>query len=296
MKRTQVNALISDYDGTLCPTASLRGDSSVSGTIPQELEQLLFCISERIPICIISSKDFSFLHKRASFADILSCVLGIESVIHNPHHNSNNEINNFDCIRYQHLIASSHSLLDNSKLLYNILKLIHNRKDITIEEKYDSANEILIGLTIDYRHLQNWQLFKENKESLLRELIQNDIIANLAPNLSSKDRPFIQKYSSHPFLDIYGVECNKGLAFDNVLSQLKQGERGGNVMYLGDSENDNPAFRKSDISIGIRSDARLNPILDCKYMLDFNQLPSFLRDLMNNDFIFSEDLLPVQVD
>ena len=130
MKRTQVNALISDYDGTLCPTASLRGDSSVSGTIPQELEQLLFCISKRIPICIISSKDFSFLHKRASFADILSCVLGIESVIHNPHHNSNNEINNFDCIRYQHLIASSHSLLDNSKLLYNILKLIQNRTRI----------------------------------------------------------------------------------------------------------------------------------------------------------------------
>jgi soluble P-type ATPase len=36
-----------------------------------------------------------------------------------------------------------------------------------------------------------------------------------------------------------------------VLSQLeRKEERGINVMYLGDSENDNPAFRKSDISIG----------------------------------------------
>ncbi|MGC2308705.1 MAG: hypothetical protein WA461_09890, partial [Nitrososphaeraceae archaeon] len=87
------------------------------------------------------------------------------------------------------------------------------------------------------------------------------------------------------------VECNKGLAFDSVLSQLKQ-EEITNVIYLGDSENDNPAFRKSDISIGIRSDARLNPMLDCKYMLDLNQLSFFLRDLMDNDFIFSEDLLP----
>jgi hypothetical protein len=43
-------------------------------------------------------------------------------------------------------------------------------------------------------------------------------------------------------------------------------------MYLGDSENDNPAFRRSDISIGIHSDTRLNPKLDCEYMLDFNQL------------------------
>ena len=123
-------------------------------------------------------------------------------------------------------------------------------------------------------------------------MIERSINTNLASNLPSKDRPFIQTYSSHPFLDVYGVECNKGLAFDSVLSHLEQEGRVMNVVYLGDSENDNPAFRKSDISIGIRSDARLNPMLDCKYMLDFNQLPLFLRGLMDNDFIFSEDLLP----
>ena len=27
-----------------------------------------------------------------------------------------------------------------------------------IEEKYTSDREILIGLTIDYRHLENWQV------------------------------------------------------------------------------------------------------------------------------------------
>ena len=296
MKRTQVNALLSDYDGTLCPTSSVRSDINIGGTIPEELVQALVHLSERIPVCIVSSKDFTFLHEKVRFANILSCVLGIETVIHNPH-NSNNENNNFDCIRNQHLIASSHLLLDNSKLLFNILKLIQNRKDITIEQKYTCGKEFLIGLTIDYRHLENWQSFKENNEPILREIIERSINTNLATNLPSKDRPFLQTYSSHPFLDVYGVESNKGLAFDSILSQLRQeGRGGGNVLYLGDSENDNPAFRKSDISIGIRSDARLNPILDCKYMLDFNQLPSFLRGLMNNDFIFSEDLFPVQVD
>lgn len=64
-------------------------------------------------------------------------------------------------------------------------------------------------------------------------MIQRRINANLAPNLSSKDIPFIQKYSSHPFLDVYGIECDKGLAFNSVLSQLKQ-EEIANVMYLGD--------------------------------------------------------------
>ena len=199
----------------------------------------------------------------------------METIVHNSHYKDNNEINNFDCIRYQHLIASSHLLLDNSKLLFNILKLIQNRKDITIEEKHTSDKGILIGLTIDYRILESWEIFKENAEPILREMIQRSINANLA-SYPSKDRPFIQTYSSHPFLDVYGVECNKGLAFDNVLSQLKQEERA-NVIYLGDSENDNPAFRKSDVPIGIRSDARLNPMLDCKYMLDLSQLPLFLR-------------------
>jgi hydroxymethylpyrimidine pyrophosphatase-like HAD family hydrolase len=163
--------------------------------------------------------------------------------------------------------------------------------NIIIEEKYTSNKEILIGLTIDYRHVENWQSFKENTEPIIREIIQKSVNANLAPNLSFKDQLFIQSYSSHPFLDVYGVECNKGFAFDNAVSQLEENGRGINVIYLGDSENDNPAFRKSDISIGIRSDVRLNPKLDCNYMLDFNQLPQFLRGLMDNDFIFSDSLL-----
>jgi hypothetical protein len=104
--------------------------------------------------------------------------------------------------------------------------------DILVEEKYTSDEEILIGLTIDYRHLENWQSFKENTEPIIRDMIQKSANANLIPNLSSKDRPFIQSYSSHPFLDVYGVECDKGLAFDNVLSQLA--EKGGTtVIYLG---------------------------------------------------------------
>jgi hypothetical protein len=133
-------------------------------------------------------------------------------------------------------------------------------------------------------------------EPSIREMIQRSINANLAPNSSSKNRPFIQIYSSHPFLDVYGVECNKGIAFDNILSHLEERVGGVNIMYLGDSENDNPAFRKSDISIGIRSDIRLNPILDCKYMLNFSQLPLFLSSLIGHDLIFSDDLLPNQAD
>jgi HAD superfamily hydrolase (TIGR01484 family) len=285
MKRKQVNAILSDYDGTLCPTTAVKGNTSNGiGKIPQGLEKILFRLSDRIPVCVISSKDFTYLHNRVRFAKVLSCILGIETVIHNTHY-GDYEIDKFGCVRSQHLIASSRSLMDNSKFLHNIVESLQNQnhKGIMIEEKYDSAKEILIGLTIDYRHLDNWELFKENKEPSIRELIQRTINTNPATNSHSKYRPFIQTYYSHPFVDVYGVECSKGLAFGNVLSRLEQEKRGGNIMYLGDSENDNPAFKKSDISIGIRSDSRLNPILGCKYMLDFNQLPIFLKELINNN-------------
>jgi HAD superfamily hydrolase (TIGR01484 family) len=295
MEGKRIDAIFSDYDGTLCPTTSVREDGGDDrGTIPQALERILFCISENIPVCIISSKDFAFLHRRARFARILSCVLGTETINHIPHYNDTKETNNLGCLKFQHLIASSHSLMDNSKLLHNTMETLqnHNYKVITVEKKYTSNKEILIGLTIDYRHLNNWQSFKENTEPIIREMIQKSVNADLKPNLSFKNQPFIQSYASHPFLDVYGAECDKGLAFDNVLSQLDKKKR--NVVYLGDSENDNPAFRKSDLSIGIRSDTRLNPMLDCKYMLDFNQLPIFLRSLMDNNYIFSEELLPVR--
>jgi hydroxymethylpyrimidine pyrophosphatase-like HAD family hydrolase len=296
IKGKQINAILSDYDGTLCPTTSLRGGGSYDvGTIPQGLEQILFHISDHIPVCIISSKDFEFLHNRARFANILSCVLGLETINHRPHYNDA-ESNKLGCVGYQHLLADSHYLKHSSKLLHNVLENLQtqNYADIVTEEKYTSDKEILIGLTVVYRHLENWQSFKGNTEPIIRDMIQKSVNAN-TQNVSFKDQPFIQTYSSHPFLDVYGIKCDKGLAFDNVLSQLTE-KRRTNVVYLGDSENDNPAFRKSDISIGVSSDARLNPTLDCKYMLDFNQLPLFLRDLMDNDFIFLDSLLPSRAD
>jgi hypothetical protein len=92
----------------------------------------------------------------------------------------------------------------NSKLLNNVVDVFqnHNYRDIMIERKYTSNKKNLIGLTIDYRHLDNWQSFKENKEPGLEEIIQKSISANLTPNLPAIDWPFIQKYSSHPFLDV----------------------------------------------------------------------------------------------
>ena len=103
---------------------------------------------------------------------------------------------------------------------------------------------------------------------------------------------FIQEYTTHPFIDVYVTKLNKGNAFDFVVSKLfEKSDYHGKIIYLGDSENDNPAFRKSDISIGVNSDNRLNPDLDCTFTIKFDNLSTFLRRLVDNGFDFSESLL-----
>ena len=60
------------------------------------------------------------------------------------------------------------------------------------------------------------------------------------------------------------------------------------LLYLGDSESDNPAFVVSDMSVGIRSDHRLNVKLESDYVLEFNELRPFLKKLQEHDFVFSK--------
>jgi hydroxymethylpyrimidine pyrophosphatase-like HAD family hydrolase len=307
----RIGAILSDYDGTLCPISSLRSrdnsSSNSSSRIPERLEKILWNISEKIDVCIVSSKDFGFLHSRTKFAKILSCIMGIETLVLKRHKlealmgenrdddndedssNNNNNNNNktstsfaeckdkLQCIVSSHIPSNKDILQDNSRLLNSLADEISiNFKDITVERKFTSDNQILAGITIDYRHLK--EIFQRNMNS------------------SSANQQYIQTYSTHPFMDIYSVRCNKGLAFDATISELScfndaDDDITQNILYLGDSENDNPAFKRADVSIGVCSDKRLNPELTCQYLVEFNQLSIFLKRLQYNDFVFSDKLL-----
>jgi hydroxymethylpyrimidine pyrophosphatase-like HAD family hydrolase len=316
----RIGAILSDYDGTLCPISSLgsRDNSSNSSRIPERLEKILWKISEKIDVCIVSSKDFGFLHSRTKFAKIVSCIMGIETLVLKRHkleamigenrddddEDSSNNNNNdktstsfaeckdkLQCILSNHIPSNKDILQDNSRLLNSLADEISiNFKDITVERKFTSDNQILAGITIDYRHLKDWQSYKRNIEPHLKEIFQRNM------NSSSANQHYIQRYSTHPFMDIYSVRCNKGLAFDATISELScfndaDDDIRQNILYLGDSENDNPAFKRADVSIGVCSDKRLNPKLTCQYLVEFNQLSIFLKRLQHNDFVFSDKLL-----
>jgi hypothetical protein len=91
------------------------------------------------------------------------------------------------------------------------------RQDNNNSKKFISNNKILARVTVDYRHLKDWQSYKRETEPFLKEMIERKIHSSSTWE-SSIQEPYIQIYSSHPFIDVYSIRCNKGLAFDTTIS------------------------------------------------------------------------------
>jgi len=287
----QITAIFSDYDGTLSPTANLYSDNKTgrltNHSIQMQLNRVLGQISSRRTIAIISTKDFNFLHDKTRFANIISCMMSIETLILKRINLEKCYKNR--CVQKSILNTNVEILNKNSKKLESIIDRISLKfNNVSIYRKLTFERNLLAGVTIDWRQLDYWKSTKiKIEQAALR--ISNEI------NDSSAYPLFVQTYSSHPFVDIYSTMCSKGLAYDNICKIMHNSNlhkfTNKNILYLGDSENDNPAFRKADVSIGVKSDERLNPKLDCQYLIDFSQLPNFLLNLSKNDFNFSEKLL-----
>jgi HAD superfamily hydrolase (TIGR01484 family) len=294
--QSRIDTILTDYDGTLSPTNTLRNNTE---SIPRQLEELLWGIAETIPVCIISSKDYHFLYNKAKFAWVLSCIMGIETIVLRMakdasieiEKGSNNNVN-LNSIKDRYLLPNIEKILkSNSVILSKLAENIESEfKDkVMVERKHTSDRQYLAGITIDYRHLKDWRLYKSELEPPLNEIIQK--YKSSSP--ISRSNLYIQKYRSHPFLDVYSAYCDKGMAFDliteNILNPKDNEEM--DTLYLGDSENDNPAFRKASISVGIISDKTLNPKLVCQYLIEYKHLPKFLGHLAGNKFVFLERLL-----
>jgi hydroxymethylpyrimidine pyrophosphatase-like HAD family hydrolase len=194
------------------------------------------------------------------------------------------------CVQKSILNTDDKILSRNYQKLVSITDRISMKfKDVSVYRKVTHNGNLLGGITIDWRGLRDWNSIRNEIEQEVLKTIDGIKINRSEPSL------FVQRYASHPFIDIYSVGCSKEIAYDNVCKLIHDSNgpkfRDGNILYLGDSENDNPAFRKADVSIGVRSDERLNPKLDCQYSINFSQLPKFLINLLKNDFNFSERLL-----
>ena len=280
----RISVIISDYDGTLCPTSSLKG---LNNQIPPDLEKVLWDISVKIPVCILSTKDFGFLRKKVQFAKIVSCIMGLEifelaildsraaNVDIDLVPNSKNYLSvkgEFSNVINQYRLLGVKKLAKNSVLLKRLSDKIEKEfQDISIEPKFNYVDGILAAISLDYRQIQKWEHYKTNIEPYVLNSIQQFV-------LSLPNDLFVQTYSDHPFIDIYSMHLDKGQAIDAISHMLNLSKEQ-KVLYLGDSENDNPAFQKADLSIGIRSDERVKTKLDSDYLIQFNELTPFLQKL-----------------
>jgi HAD superfamily hydrolase (TIGR01484 family) len=287
----QISTILSDYDGTLIPTTYLNSDDNAGRLtnyrIQIELNRALWEISSKRTIAIVSTKDFNFLHDRTKFANIISCMMSIETMI--LKHIDSARCYKNSCVQKSMSNIDFEILRKNSQKLEFVIDRISLKfKNVSIYRKLTFNGGLLGGVTIDWRHLEEWNSIKKKiEQDVLR--ITNQI------NESSEYPVFVQIYSSHPFVDIYPTFCSKGIGYNNIRNLIHDSNwdksKNKNILYLGDSENDNPAFRKANVSIGIKSDERLNAKLDCQYLITFSQLPKFLVNLLKNDFDFSERLL-----
>src|SRR6188472_2302128 len=169
----KISAILSDYDGTLCPTSSL------NNSLPEDIHNILIAISKFIPVCIVSSKDFQFLGSCVDFARIISSIMGIETFIlpkaqKENNYNSkfqelsssrelNSDITNNNLLTYW--VKQKSKLIENSSLLENLsLVISKNFQDIRILRKYTYNEKILAAVSFDYRHLLKWENYKSNIE------------------------------------------------------------------------------------------------------------------------------------
>jgi trehalose-phosphatase len=247
----RINCLSSDYDGTISPINMSRMESRV----PLQTRVMLRQVSSFLPISIITMKDMPFIMPRTPFAQAWSAIGGLE-------------------MRIGKRILKRESLeprLTNISLAINYAKSHISSAGVEIEEKQDSEGHT-VAFCVDWRRAKDPEKAKQEAEH----------VAAYYKTLNLK----LIKYKTQPFYDVYPVIPDKGWALQEMLNELsvKNG-----VLYLGDSEIDNSAFRASSVSLGVIHDETPVRTLDCDYLVKFECVPDFLDALLTNDFMFSSN-------
>mgnify|MGYP001557983949 CR=1 FL=1 len=245
----KIQGLFLDYDGTISPLNVLRQEARA----PEETQAVLQRIKELIPVCIITTKDLSFILPRTPFASAWCAIGGLEIKI-------GERVITDPCAR--------------AALPYISLALAYARHCsdtlLFIEEKRDSTGQT-IAFCVDWRQSQD----PKEAESRASRV------------LASCQRPPLNvvKYERQPFFDVYPCRVDKGKA----LAELKRnlGMKSG-VMYMGDSKMDNPAFKVADIGIGVSHEESAGDLI-CDYYVRFENVTSLLQRIMENNLVFYKD-------
>jgi hypothetical protein len=216
---------------------------------------MLSQISKSLPIVILTMKDLHFVMPRTPFARAWSAMGGLEMQI-------GRKVLMRECLE---------SKLSTISCALNYAKSHMADVGGEIEEKQDSEGRT-VAFCVDWRRAKDRSAAKSEAKR----------IAAFIESLELR----VLRYENQPFFDVYPVVPDKGTALQEALSELavKTG-----VLYLGDSEADNSAFKNSSVSIGVIHEKMISKNLECDYFVRYEDVALFLKTLIANNFQFSSD-------
>ena len=246
-----VNCLVLDYDGTISPLSLSRNKSRV----PLETQEVLQEIGKLIPILIVTTKDLSFVEARTPFACAWSAVGGLERKVGRV----TQKRPGYECKLRKVSVAIEYA------------KLNMNLAGVEVEEKRDMKHRS-IAFCLD------WRRAKDSVAALKG--------ANAVADYCESLGLMLVRIEGQPFLDVYPMSVDKGAALRELLKELKL-KKG--ILYMGDSEVDNPAFVVADVGIGVVHGENCGQGLVCDYFVRFEDVSAFLRRLLENRLFFESD-------
>jgi hypothetical protein len=200
-------------------------------------------------------KDLSFIVPRTPFAQAWSAIGGLEMRVGKRVLKSE---------RLGHMSSDISLSIDYARSHIS-------SAGVEIEEKQDSEGRT-VAFCVDWRQAKDPRAAKREAER----------VATYCKGLGLN----VIRYETQPFFDVYPVAPDKGEALREMSNELAV--RTG-ILYLGDSKTDNPAFRASNISLGVVHDESPFWALDCDYFVRFESVPDFLHALVVNDLRFTPD-------
>ena len=249
----KVGAIFSDYDGTLCALEHRREDARMA----PGLQRLLSKASKIVKVGIVTTKDLDFIEDRVPFAHGVAASCGLE-------------------FRVGDRIIEDDRFQNNGKIevaYRKILRMILPVQDNVLVERKLAGGGGLVAFCIDWRLSKNWDEARRRVGPLLEYCREGGL--------------FVVESGVSPFANVFPFPVEKGSAFARLRSEMGVT---GPVMYWGDSEVDDPAFRLADVSIGINH-RRIMPKLACQYRLEFLELENFLSNLIKADFEFKDTMI-----
>ncbi|MCX8186174.1 MAG: HAD-IIB family hydrolase [Sulfolobales archaeon] len=207
--------------------------------IRKELTDVLMKLSSSYTLVVVSSKDCYFLMSKAPFFHSYICVNGLEIL-------TNNYILLDPSLTRKHLVDA----------VNNVKTLASKMLEVYVEEKR-SLTKALLGLSVE------WVEINKAPEGL-----DEVITAARGGGLT------VIEYSLNPFIDIYISNKNKGDAVKALKSLLELGE----VIYVGDSENDIPAFKVCDRAVLVRHKYNEGLTADVDHEVPYEELHRWLMN------------------